>query len=111
MVTAQEIQKVDATIPDSDLVSPGKAEEEEVEKSNIDMLNIDYVQNRSACCCRWSRELDKEYNGNLLTATSIAGRNMIPSTAMVAMDELSNFAALAIPTFVLLSFCETTEYI
>ena len=43
MVTAQNIQKVDATIPDSDLVSPDKAEEGGVEKSNIDMLNIDYL--------------------------------------------------------------------
>ena len=103
-VTAQKIQKFDDTTP---LWGLGGTEgDSDIEKSNIDILNMDYVSSVLANSYKWRLLL-----GSVRTATSVAGRKMIPRTAIVAIDELSNFAALAIPTFILLSFCATTEYI
>ena len=38
------------------------------------------------------------------TATSIAGRNIVPSIVIAVIDELSFFAAFAIATLIQLSF-------
>jgi len=96
MVTAQKIQKFGDILTES--LDP------EDEKSNIDMLNIDYDSSQDIYNLYAEDERQGEGTELERTATSIAGRKIVPSIAIAVMEELSFFAAFAIATLIRLSF-------
>ena len=86
-VTAQYIQKL------GESVGPRSDDEE---KSNIDVLNMDYYMSAKIFQFSTSHGSNEKRYSPVRTAISIAGRKTIPRTASAVMEELSLFAAFAI---------------